>query len=317
MTARAIIFCALVGLAPIGTNALSLEFPSGAVQTAEVSQPFGSTAFPIGVFSGGAVPMQTAEGAVMSRAWKISSNALSTLQIMAPLRLQLIDDGYEIILDCETDRCGGFDFRFAIDLIPEPEMHVDLGDFRYVSARRDREDGATEYICLIVSRGGSAGFIQITRVGSPETTPAVIIASSKSTDPGLVRTSLPDGELETLLMTVGRAPLDDLTFVTGSSTLGDDTFASLTELAAYLNTNPDKSVALVGHTDAEGSLADNLALSKKRAEAVVRRLVSNYGTQRHQLEAAGVGYLVPRASNLTEGGRDENRRVEVILTSTR
>jgi OOP family OmpA-OmpF porin len=123
--------------------------------------------------------------------------------------------------------------------------------------------------------------------------------------------------MASLLTTIGRAPLEDLTFLTGSSHLGDETFASLSELATFLNSNPDKSVALVGHTDATGSLADNMALSKKRAKSVVQRLVTVYGVPANQLEAAGVGYLVPRASNLTKGGRDQNRRVEVILTSTR
>ena len=315
MNFKAHIFAALAGLMPVPSFALSLEIPAGAVQTTEDIQPFGSTAFPVGVFSDGKVPMQLAEGAVTAQAWQLPSAALSTLQIMAPLRQQLIDDGFEIILDCETDQCGGFDFRYEIDLLPEPEMHVDLGDFRYVSARRNTADNKPEYVCLIVSRGGDSGFVQLTRVGPVEISPSVIIASSKSTEPGLVRTSLPEGELESLLVTVGRAPLEDLSFITGSSDLGDETFDSLIELATYLNANPDKSVALVGHTDAEGSLANNLALSKKRATSVVNRLVDLYGVSHDQLEAAGVGYLVPRASNLTESGRDQNRRVEVILTS--
>jgi outer membrane protein OmpA-like peptidoglycan-associated protein len=314
MKYKALIF-ALAGLMPFSASALSLVFPANAVQTSENTQPFGSTAFPVGVFSNGTVPMQIAEGTVTAQAWKLTSASLSTLQILAPLRQQLLDSGYEIVLDCETDQCGGFDFRYEINLLPEPEMHVDLGDFRYISARRVTDDSAPEYICLIVSRGGDSGFVQMTRVGPVQTAPSVIIASSKSTEPGLVRTALPKGELETLLNSVGRAPLDDLDFITGSSKLGDDTFASLAELASYLNSNPGKSVALVGHTDAEGSLVNNLALSKKRAASVVKRLISSHGVSQNQLEAAGVGYLVPRASNLTEGGRDQNRRVEVILTS--
>ncbi|MGR3292189.1 MAG: OmpA family protein, partial [Paracoccaceae bacterium] len=243
-------------------------------------------------------------------------NTLTTLQMITPLRDQLTEDGYEILLDCETDQCGGFDFRFEINILAEPDMHVDLGDFRYLSARRSDATGSDEYVSLIVSRGGTAGFIQMTRIGDPDDQPAVIVASSKSAEPGLVQTSLPEGELERLLTTVGRAPLEDLSFLTGSSQLGDEKFASLEELAAYLNSHPGKSVALVGHTDAEGSLVNNLALSKNRAAAVVRRLVSEYSIPQYQLEAAGVGYLAPRASNLTESGRTQNRRVEVVLNST-
>ena len=90
----------------------------------------------------------------------------------------------------------------------------------------------------------------------------------------------------------------------------------MARLGAYLLANPDKTVALVGHTDAEGSLAGNIALSQRRAASVLERLVSVYGVPRSQMEAEGVGYLAPRLSNLTEEGRRKNRRVEVIMTST-
>jgi len=311
------IFAAIAGLATITANAQSLELPPGTQQSAQTTHPFGSAAIPVGVFANGVLPMATAEGTVTATAWKISSDTLSTLQIMVPLRQQLIDDGFEILVDCETQRCGGFDFRFQINLLPEPEMHIDLGDFRFVSARRGTPDGTLEYFSVIVSRGGNARFVQVTRVGPSEIAAPVIVASSKSAAPDQIAPALPDGTIAVLLTTIGRAPLEDLGFETGSANLADETFPSLTELAEYLNSNPDKSVALVGHTDARGSLAKNMALSKNRAGSVVARLVSEYGVTRQQLEAAGVGYLVPRASNLTADGRTQNRRVEVILTSTR
>ncbi|MEE9426749.1 MAG: OmpA family protein [Paracoccaceae bacterium] len=317
MNPKAFTYAAIIGLVPMAAISLALEFPAGAVQTKELFEAQSSTAIPTDVFSEGLVPILTAEGVVVTQAWKIATETLSTLQIIAPLRQQLLDANYEIILDCETDQCGGFDFRFEIHLLPEPEMHVDLGDFRFISARHLDADGVIKFLALMVSRGGNSGFIQITQIGDPGDQPAVIVASTKSTEPGLVQTSLPDGELEELLASVGRAPLEDLSFVTGSSRLGGQEFTSLAELATFLKANPGKAVALVGHTDAEGSLANNLALSKKRAASVVQRLVSKHGVPSSQLEAAGVGYLVPRASNLTEIGRTQNRRVEVILTSTR
>jgi len=48
----------------------------------------------------------------------------------------------------------------------------------------------------------------------------------------------------------------------------------------------------------------------------LERLVSVFDVPRSQLEAEGVGYLTPIATNLTDKGREQNRRVEVILTST-
>ncbi len=100
-----------------------------------------------------------------------------------------------------------------------------------------------------------------------------------------------------------------------SSGAGD--FASLTGLAAYLAANPDARVTIVGHTDATGALDGNVVLSRRRAQSVVDRLVQDYGVAAGRLSAEGAGYLAPRASNLTEAGRAENRRVEAILTPTR
>jgi OOP family OmpA-OmpF porin len=63
-------------------------------------------------------------------------------------------------------------------------------------------------------------------------------------------------------------------------------------------------------------LEGNVALSRKRAQAAKAWLLAR-GIPDAQVEADGVGYLAPIASNLTEEGRTKNRRVEVILTSTR
>ena len=125
-----------------------------------------------------------------------------------------------------------------------------------------------------------------------------------------------NGSLAQQLDVVGHAILHDLDFTIGSAELSDAAFASLAELAAYLAAYPDRSVALVGHTDSAGALDINIALSQRRARSVLDRLVTGHGVNRRQLAAEGMGYLAPIASNQTETGRDANRRVEVIVTST-
>jgi OOP family OmpA-OmpF porin len=72
-------------------------------------------------------------------------------------------------------------------------------------------------------------------------------------------------------------------------------------------------VALVGHTDAEGGLAANIDLSRRRAAAVRDRLVAQHGIAAERLSAEGVGWLAPRATNATEAGREANRRVEAVV----
>jgi OOP family OmpA-OmpF porin len=320
MKLRALIWAALIALMPPAAGAFAPELPAGATMTVREIQAARDVNVPVGPFSGGEVPAIRTQGRVTSEAWRISTDSLSTLQILLPLRAQLEESGFEILMECETEACGGFDFRYSIELLPEPEMHVDLGDFRYLSARREREGGEPEFITLMVSRSANNAFIQVTHVGESEISSGPAIASSKSPDAaGWNDAAQPEAgqSLAGLLQTAGWVLLDDVRFATGSAKLEEDNLASLAELAAWLKANPDKTVALVGHTDAEGSLKGNMELSKRRAKAVMERLVQDYGVPRKQLEAAGVGYLAPRASNLTPEGRSRNRRVEAILTSTR
>ena len=113
----------------------------------------------------------------------------------------------------------------------------------------------------------------------------------------------------------GHMILRDLRFESGSASLGDDAVASLDAIAAYLAETPDRRVLFVGHTDATGSLEANIAVSRARADAAMD-YVREKGVAAAQLGSEGAGYLAPVASNLTEVGREENRRVEAILLPT-
>lgn len=292
--------------------ALTLDLPGAATLTAERSDPATSHAVSVGPWAEGRVERIAAEGAVTQAAWRLRGSELSTLQLLRPLRDQLSRAGYEILFECETDGCGGYDFRYENDILPEPEMHVDLGDFRYLAARRPGE--AADYVTLFVSRSSESGFVQLTRIGPPEEAPVTMATSTKTPDAtAATEPALGDG-IAARLQAEGTAALDDLVFETGASRLGEGPFGSLADLAAFLIADPARRVTLVGHTDAQGTLAANIALSKRRAAAVAERLVVEYGVAPEQIEAEGVGFLAPRASNASEEGRVRNRRVEAMLT---
>ncbi len=316
MTARNFIASTVVGaLLPGVALAFSMAFPAGAVRTGHTSEPMASYQIPVGPFDGTRVPTVPAEGRVSSEAWRVTTTSATSLQIMRMLRQQLIDDGFQVVLECDAAGCGGFDFRYQLDLLPEPEMHVDLGDYRYLSAQK--LGPKPEFVSLVVSRGGQAAYIQLTRVSPADDPVPEVVASTRSPDPALA--DVPDARMPIgeRLLEQGHAALEDLSFPSGSAELGSRHYASLGELADWLAANPGMKVALVGHTDAQGSLQANLSISRKRAVSVMRALIDDYGVSPDQLEAAGVGYLVPRDSNLTPEGRRRNRRVEAIVTSTR
>ena len=293
------------------TSAQSLSFPSNATLSREISTPLESYTMPVGAWVDGAMPTQTGEGQLLQQAWRIAATGLTSLQLMRPLRDQLRNDGFTIVFECKDQACGGFDFRFATLVMPPPDMQVNLGDFRYLAATRDA-DGGPELMSVIASRSANAGYVQITRVGTSDSTVAEADAPALRAKP----TTLSTSDMVQTLSETGRAVLDGLTFETGSAQLAPGASDALQVLADYLAAHPDLTVALVGHTDSSGSLDGNIALSKRRAGSVLERLVVDYGVSRRQLDAQGMGYLAPVASNLTQAGRDANRRVEVIVTST-
>lgn len=309
---RRIALLLLALVAPAAEAAPTLSLPPAATRTAEDRNEMGSYVLPVGPWQDGRAATIRAEGEVTRTAWRLPGTDITTMALLAALRDQLGAEGFEILFECDTDSCGGFDFRYGLDVLPEPQMHVDLGDFRFLCARRI--GGPTpDYVALLVSRSAAAGFVQMTRVGAALNGPLPIAAARF--DPTEAKPSTES--LSDQLVANGKVVLADLLFDSGSTDLGQGEYASLAALADFLAANPEKTVALVGHTDAEGSLAANVALSRKRAESVKARLVAEFAVNPAQLTADGVGFLSPVASNLTPEGRTKNRRVEALITSTR
>lgn len=312
---------------PVAAQGLPLTFATPVLSAQNRSEAPGSYALPVAAFDGTTVPARRVDGAVDQSAYRLDAPGVTTLALLQPLRAQLEAAGFTVIFECASAACGGFDFRFGTDVMPEPDMHVDMGDYRFLSAER-----GTEVVSLLVSRSSFAGFVQVTSVGSAKVSPelsengkvAALGTAITEARPELAAAA-DDRELTAFsVLAIGDAlekrgsvVLDDLVFASGSIALQEGRYASLQELAAWLKANPDRTIALVGHTDASGSLALNVALSRERAEAVMQRLITEYGLPPAQLAADGVGFLAPRTSNLTEEGRQKNRRVEAILTSTR
>jgi outer membrane protein OmpA-like peptidoglycan-associated protein len=87
---------------------------------------------------------------------------------------------------------------------------------------------------------------------------------------------------------------------------------NLATLASSLDKYPNTNIMVVGHTDSNGSDSYNMTLSERRANAAVNYLVSR-GVDRSRLRAAGRGETEPVASNDSDAGRQQNRRVEVAI----
>ena len=290
-------------------TAQPIKVPGG-TETAIETSVASSVPLPRKPWVEGVLPQQE-EGAIQKRAFRVGGSTQTTLQLITPLRESLDLAGYEVVFSCDDQACGGFDFRFGLDLISAPMMHVDLGDYRYLLAEKtaSRTPAEARIISIVVSRDAEAGFVHVTEVfeeSLPEFKAATpVVADQAST-----------GGLAAMLDIQGHATLQGLDFSSGSAELGDETYPALEELAEWMLANPAAQIAIVGHTDSVGRLEGNTALSRRRAESVLERLGSIYAIEANRMEANGVGYLAPIASNLTEEGRQANRRVEVIRLDT-
>jgi outer membrane protein OmpA-like peptidoglycan-associated protein len=113
-----------------------------------------------------------------------------------------------------------------------------------------------------------------------------------------------------LVLTLGHTLFD-----TGRSDLKPVATTGLDKLVVFLNDYPERSVAIEGHTDDVGSVEMNQTLSQLRADSVKSYLVQK-GIQSGRIVASGIGETQPIADNQSASGRQQNRRVEIIIENS-
>lgn len=110
-----------------------------------------------------------------------------------------------------------------------------------------------------------------------------------------------------MVMTLG-----DVLFSTGKSDLKPGAQERLDKLAAFMGKFPNRSIVIEGHTDSVGNDSYNLALSQRRADSV-KAYLTNRGVAAARVNAVGRGEATPIAGNTNEAGRQQNRRVEIVI----
>jgi outer membrane protein OmpA-like peptidoglycan-associated protein len=104
----------------------------------------------------------------------------------------------------------------------------------------------------------------------------------------------------------------DVLFDTDSSSIDSDGRAALEDVASVLGEYPKTAIVIQGHTDASGSEEHNDALSERRANSV-RGYLAARGVDPDRMSAIGMGEGYPVASNDSESGKRQNRRVDLLL----
>jgi len=106
--------------------------------------------------------------------------------------------------------------------------------------------------------------------------------------------------------------LGDVLFKTNRANLSPGAEKTIDQLSNFMKKYPDRKINIEGHTDSVGSAEYNLTLSRRRAESVKKALVEK-GIETSRIETKGYGETYPVADNQTASGRQQNRRVEVII----
>lgn len=105
----------------------------------------------------------------------------------------------------------------------------------------------------------------------------------------------------------------NITFAYDDARLAPGFKPTLDKLAATMRTYQDTAILIEGHTDSNGSDSYNMDLSRDRANAVAQYLI-NRGVAYDRIEVRARGERSPIATNATEHGRAQNRRVEIAIT---
>lgn len=300
---RAIALCALGLAVPQALQAIDLTLPQGAELTATQSQSIASYAMPKGPFRNGTVDMAVVDAPLKQSAHRLPLGQIHTTQsILQGLKAQLLNLGYRTDFECHSAQCGGFDFRFALDLLPEPDMHVDLADFRYFQASMGA-GAVRQAIAIVVSASPKYAFLHITQLGQGEAQAAKMTEASKSPEPDAI----------SAFAAGGTVVLKGVTFAAGKAELQGPPPPALADLARWLQANPQARATLIGHTDSTGDAKVNSALSLARASALRDILMNHHGIGGARLSVIGRGGDAPISRNDTVEGRAENRRVEVQI----
>jgi OOP family OmpA-OmpF porin len=242
----------------------------------------------------------------------------SELEVFRTYKAALEKAGFSILTACEAEReCEKQKLhRGAIEWTNKANTWVggyegfsrmdNNGSYppRYLAARLKRPAGDVTLSLTILppssvqkdSGVGGPMFLQVVEAKAMETGNVTVNADA------LAKGLAADGKLA----------LYGIFFDTGKADIKPESKPQLDEMAKLMAAQKALKVFVVGHTDNVGALDANLALSQKRAEAIVAALAKDYKVDPKRMQARGTANFAPVASNASEAGRARNRRVELV-----
>ncbi|MGB0539849.1 MAG: hypothetical protein ACPGJK_05050, partial [Paracoccaceae bacterium] len=193
-----------------------LVLPDPIIEQFSETQAFGQYNMPLDIWKNAALKTRTVTGELHKSAWKLPQSLLEINQFAAPILSQLQNMGFNALLDCQSAQCGGFDFRFATEVIDPPFMYVDTTRYRFIALQKDEQIKT-----LLFSKSGNELFLQIIEAGGRTLIDTTNLPSAQT------KTEMPPKDVDTALRQKGFAILSGLAFDSGSEALGRGPFESL------------------------------------------------------------------------------------------
>lgn len=262
-------------------------------------------------------PALVLEGAV-TRIWYEAAGTTSALELLRNYQNELKAQKFEVLYDSSQDPAAAKWVGY-FNNFDERAIRTNRSHYVFYAAR----DGSTLVCSARLARPEGDVYVQLTAVQWDKAHPtykarqgayiAVDIIEVKAMAQNMVVVSA--GEMAAAIGTTGRVALYGILFDFNKADLKAESKPALDEIAKLLKEDAGLKLYVVGHTDDVGGLESNLALSKRRADAVVAALAREYGIAPARLSAHGLAFLAPVAVNTTEDGRAKNRRVELVPQS--
>jgi outer membrane protein OmpA-like peptidoglycan-associated protein len=267
---------------------------------------------------GGMRPSQPLEGRVI-RTLYVAPKGATPLEVSRNYEDELKAGGFETLFRCRNSRSGTMECGQKLvgtKLLPNNTFQKQgdraefagnvAQDLHYFAARTTRPEGDL-WISLAAWEASDA---QLNKPFFGQTIALLDVVQTKAMDRQMVFVDA--DRMKSTLDSSGRISLYGVLFDTNSAVIKPESDKTLAEIARLLTQNPGMKLAVVGHTDNVAAADYNLRLSLQRAQAVVAALVQRYAINAPRLRADGKGLTQPVASNDTEAGRAQNRRVELI-----
>ena len=223
----------------------------------------------------------------------------TVLEVFRNYQAALKKAGFETLFTCGPQGCGSTIANAYANSGDSADYWGPEHGIHYISAKLARPEGDV-YVSLLVDDQGP----------DSRTDAELYVIEVKPMESGLI--TVDATSLANDINRTGHASVYGIYFDTGKADVKPESDATMKEIAKLLQGDPKLKLYVVGHTDNQGALDMNMDLSRKRADAVLAALTTNYGVPAGRLRSYGCGPYSPVASNDSEDGRAKNRRVELV-----